>query len=102
MTRLALISLLAAACSSSQASQPAQPNLVCERLAIVESAAKCTPELTASGETHVHRARVTQDKSVAVCVLNDLSVSVVCGPMFVAPEPQRGPTVENAEKVKAK
>jgi hypothetical protein len=84
---LALIAMLATACvASSKADAPVR-NFVCERIADEEPAAKCRPEFTDAGEQHTHSAVVTTDKGRASCVLNASSVSVVCGPLVVVPQP---------------
>lgn len=78
----------ATACSSPSKADPS-PNIVCERVALVDKDAKCEPEVTDVGERHMHRARVTQKDVVIVCALADAMLSVECGPMF--PSPKREP-----------
>lgn len=84
--RYALALFLFASCTSASATSPSR-NFVCERIADEEPAAKCRPEFTDAGELHTHSAVVTTDKGRASCVLNASTVSVVCGPLVVVPQP---------------
>lgn len=94
MRTLILLCLLAlAACSTSNASKldPAARNLVCERIAVLNAKATCTPEFTDAGDAHIHTARVSfqvkgdDGKPVTVvqaCGIAAAQASMVCGDLL--------------------
>lgn len=79
---------------------PTPRNFVCERVAVANPNATCTPELTDAGEHHTHSARVTIDKNVVSCIVNDAQVGVVCGPLFVEVRPAESAAPEATKQTK--
>lgn len=80
-------------------------NLVCERFAIINPTAKCTPEDTAAGEHHLHRARVELGGQLIACVINDATPSIICSEAIIVsmqPPPPSEPSKPEPPKKKAK
>jgi hypothetical protein len=86
-----LLLLTIAACQQAESSPtpvaPPARNFICERVAISDPKAACTPELSGVGELATHTARVTVGGNTVSCAINAQQVAVVCGPLFVAPQP---------------
>lgn len=99
-----LISLLAlAACQRVESAPTAQPtqerNFVCERVALANPKAQCAPELSGVGDLSTHTARVTIGSETLSCAINAAQVGVVCGPLFVTPQPApQAPAQEPKQK----
>lgn len=112
MTRIAILLIALTACTSgskepevqaapaAKVAAPPPRNFVCERVKIANETAKCTPEYTDAGEHHTHSARVEVGKKIVSCVINDATVSVVCGDLIAAPQPPAQPQPEEPKKSK--
>ena len=95
--RLLLLALLVTACSETKTppAKPAPvvaaptpaPNIVCQRVKVVNPEAKCHPEYTNVGESHTYSATIEIGKNQFSCTINELSVSLVCGSPVVMVQP---------------
>lgn len=91
-----LLILALAACQRVESPTPtaAPRNFVCERVSIANPKATCVPELN---DNDTHSARVTVEGDTVSCTLKPMtSLAVVCGGMFVAPQPPQ-PAAEPAK-----
>lgn len=98
-----LLVVFIAACQQASADQVALPtpgprNFVCERVSLGNPTAKCTAELSGVGDLSTHTARVEIGKDTLACAINSQQVAVVCGPLFVVPQPAPQPAPPKAEK----
>jgi hypothetical protein len=107
---LTALLVFSAACNAANGSKldPQPTNLVCDRVALLNKDAECTPELTDVGELHTHRARVKvtskEGTSLSACVLNDRTIAMQCDGLLPAEKPQAQPQqpAPAAEPAKAK
>jgi hypothetical protein len=86
------------ACTTSTAAPPkvepvvTQKNIICERFALVNPSAKCTPEYNGVGDQFTHSATVKVGENVLSCAINSATLSVVCGQPIVVQQVEQPKT----------